>query len=107
MSDRRRTERLPVLRWIGAGGLRACWRCCRGLRDRCRLLWVGLGLRLLLGGENRGCVMRLLELVAAVVFVIGAIVAPDIVGGIPGDGGEDCNVEVCTGFVVGAIRLVL
>ena len=46
MSERNRT----VLRRVGAGGLRG--RCCRGLRDRCLLLWLGLGLRLALVGES-------------------------------------------------------
>ena len=71
MSERNRT----VLRRVGAGGLRG--RCCRGLRDRCLLLWLGLGLRLAL----RGCVRRmaLLELEAVVASVL---VAPMILGGL-------------------------
>ena len=101
MSERNRT----VLRRVGAGGLRG--RCCMGQRDWCLLLWLGLGLRLALVGESmRGCVRRLalLELEAVVASVL---VAPMTLGGLSGDRGEDCLVEVTTGFIVAAIRLVL
>ena len=46
----------------------------------------------------RGCVRRLALL---------ELEAPTILGGLSGDRGEDCLVEVTTGFIVAAIRLVL
>ena len=39
--------------------------------------------------------------------VASVLVAPMILGGLSGDRGEDCLVEVTTGFIVAAIRLVL
>ena len=54
----------------------------------------------------RGCVRRL-ALLEPEAVVASVLVAPMILGGLSGDRGEDCLVEVTTGFIVAAIRLVL